>query len=186
MTNIEWNDLLYKTRVKKENSKELLDAYLKLTNEVNKELKEFELKKILVSEINYEIRKRYKSSELLGFKVKIGDVCYIDFGKAYINEAGFQHFGVVISMNNAKAFVVPMTSNESTYFQSYCEKEYPCGKKHLMRLPDMDGLNRKSVLFLNDSKFVNTSRVIEIKGHIDVESKLFLSIKNRVKECLDL
>lgn len=145
-----------------------------------------ELKRNLISEFNYEKRKEMKSSELVGFKVRIGDICYLDFGKAYINEAGFQHFGVIISINNSKAFVVPMTSNASMYDQSYCSKTYTCGKKHLMRLGDIEGLNKKSVLFLNDAKYINTARIIEIKGYIDPKSELFYEIKQRLKECLNI
>ena len=38
-------------------------------------------------------RKRMISHHELN--IEVGDICYIDFGQAYINEAGFQHFGLV-------------------------------------------------------------------------------------------
>ena len=163
-----------------------LDYYLELITDKYSTMSFSELKRHLISEFNYEKRKEYKSSELVGFKVKVGDICYIDFGKAYINEAGYQHFGVIVSLNNSKAFIVPMTSNSTVYEQSYCSKTYTCGKKHLMRLGIVAGLNKKSVLFLNDAKFINTARIIEVKGYIDPTGDLFREIKNRLKECINI
>lgn len=139
------------------------------------------LARTLISEFNYDIRSEMKSSELLGFKVGVGDICYIDFGNAYITEAGYQHFGIILGYNNSKAIVVPMSSNISMYNQSYCEKNFPNGKKHLYRLPELKGLKRKSVLFLNDIKYINTARIIEVKGKIDPESPLFKDILCRAK-----
>lgn len=150
--------------------------YKELSNE-----SKYHLARILISEFNYDLRSQYKSNELVGFKVNLGDICYIDFGKAYITEAGFQHFGIVIGYCNSKALVVPMSSNISMYKQSYCEKTFPNGKVHLYRLPEVNGLKKKSVLFLNDIKYVNTARVIEVKGRIDPESALFKDILGRVK-----
>lgn len=165
---------------------EVLDYYMDSLYVQYDNMEFNELKRNLMSEMNYLIRKEMKSSELVGFKVKKGDICYIDFGRALINEAGFQHFGVIVSVNNSKAFVIPMTSNSSMYEQSYCSKEYVYGKKHLMRLGDITGLNKKSVLFLNDAKYINTARVIEVKGHINPYSELFQEIIMRLKECLNI
>ena len=165
---------------------EAIKYYIDLVTHKYEAMDFAELKRHLISEFNYEQRKEFKSSELVGFKVKVGDICYVDFGKAYINEAGYQHFGVIVSLNNSKAFIIPMTSNHSVYQQSYCSKTYLCGKKHLMRLGDVAGLNRKSVLFLNDAKFINTARIIEVKGHIHFNSELFQEIKRRLRECINI
>lgn len=136
----------------------------------------YQARRFVMSELNYCIRSEYKSSELVGFKVNKGDICYIDYGKAYITEAGFQHFGLVLGICNSKAFVIPMSSNKSMYYQSYCKKTFPQGKKHLYRLPDLEGLNKKSVLFLNDAKYINTARVISVNAYIDPDSDLFKDI----------
>jgi hypothetical protein len=138
--------------------------------------------KILLSTQNYIQRASLKIHET--FEVNCGDVCYIDFGQAYLNESGFQHFGLVISKLNGKVFVIPMTSNPYTYAQAYDRIENPNGRKHLMRFGQRNGLNRESVLFINDCKFINPTRIIEIVGHLDLSDELFYRIQKRVGYCL--
>lgn len=141
-----------------------------------------EAAKILISTQNYIQRSMLKIHET--FEVNVGDVCYIDFGQAYLNESGFQHFGIVISKLNGKVFVVPMTSNPYTYAQAYDRIENPTGRKHLMRFGQRNGLNRESVLFINDCKFINPTRIIEIVGHLDINEPFFIKIQKRVGFCL--
>lgn len=160
---------------------EYIDYYLQVKKERLLALSKYELCRTLISDLNYDVRNKYKSSELVGFKVKVGDICYVDFGRAYINEAGYQHFGIVLAINNSKVLIVPMSSNYSMYEQSYCEHVYPVGKKHLFRLPKVSSLKRKSVLFLNDIKCINTARVIQVKGWIDPNDALFKSILCRIE-----
>lgn len=138
--------------------------------------------KILLSTQNYLKRGALKYNETL--PLSAGDVCYIDFGQAYLNEAGYQHFGLILSMMNGKAFVVPMTSNPITYEQAYDKQTNPKGKIHLMRVGQPQGLNKPSVLFINDSKFINTTRIIEVKGHLDINDELFDRIRRRVFHCI--
>ena len=145
-----------------------------------------ELKSHLISEVNYRDRHQLLSCEQLGVNIRVGDICYVDFGRAYIQEAGFQHFGLIISMYHGKAFVVPMTSNPSTYAQGYHPEYNPNGKKHLLQIGLIPGLVRPSVLFLNDAKFINTARIIDVKAHIAVNSTLFELILLRIKECINL
>ena len=109
-----------------------------------------------------------------GIEVKVGDICYIDFGHAYINEAGYQHFGLVIAEFNYKILVVPMTSNSSTIHQA--RNIDGTGKPHLYFLGKIKGLNKPSVLFLNDCKFINSSRVITVNGHIEPQDRMFKEI----------
>ena len=161
---------------------QIVDYYLYKKEVQLKEMNKRKLSRLMISKLNYEIRSEYKSSELLGFKVKVGDICYVDFGRAYISEAGYQHFGIIIGYCNSKALVVPMSSNALMYNQSYCQSTFPRGKKHLYRLPTLNGLHKKSVLFLNDTKYINTARIIEVKGHIPVKSNLFKDILDRVRK----
>ncbi|NLC34388.1 MAG: type II toxin-antitoxin system PemK/MazF family toxin [Erysipelothrix sp.] len=164
------------------NLDEYIDDYLEYRRSELKAMNHYELLRELISEYNYSYKKRFKSSELIGFKVRIGDVVYVDFGKAYINEAGFQHFAIVIGYFNSKALIVPMSSNQSMYAQSYCPKTFCNGKKHLFRLPQMDALKHKSVLFLNDIKYINTARIIDVRGNIDPNSSLFKEISHRIDQ----
>ncbi|MCR4949875.1 MAG: hypothetical protein K6A40_00980 [Solobacterium sp.] len=138
----------------------------------------------LISEANWMIRCRCRSSEDLGFTVQPGDICFLDYGQAYLNEAGYQHFGLVLALCMKKALIIPMTSNAATYQRAYDPKDNPNGKRHLMRLGDIEGLNKPSVLFLNDMKFINTARVIRITAHIPVSGTLFLQVKKRLRELI--
>lgn len=137
-----------------------------------------------ISEKNYRERSHLSGCEELGVRIKIGDICFIDFGMSYLNEAGFQHFGILLAFYNSKAFVVPMSSNLSSYRQAG-SIYHDSGKKHLLRLGKIKGMNKESVLFLNDAKWINTARIIDVKAHLDKNSELFREIKSRVKKCLD-
>lgn len=109
-------------------------AYVKARKEVMMHVDEKNSDNYLVSDANWVLRSQYTSCEQLGVEVKEGDICFIDYGQAYINEIGFQHFGLIFSLYQKKAFVIPMTSNEVQYHSAYDLVENPNGKKHLMRL----------------------------------------------------
>ena len=53
-----------------------------------------------------------------------------------------------------------------------------------MRLGKIEGMNKESVLFLNDAKWINTARIIDVKAHIERNEELFINIKKRMMECL--
>ena len=130
----------------------------------------------LISEKNYNVRRNIQSSKAMGLQVYPGDICYIDFGQAYLYEAGYQHFGLVLSIVHYKALVIPMTSNPQTYQKAFGKDGtylYPLGK--------IEGRNRESVLFLNDAKFINTARIIDVKAHLDVAGPKFKAIKEIFK-----
>ncbi len=139
----------------------------------------------LISERNWAERASLESAEDLGIHVQTGDICYMDFGIAYLNEAGFQHFGLVLRNYQKKVLVVPATSNPTTYQKAYDPITNPQGRKHLMRIGLVPGLVRPSVLFLNDIKFVNSARIIDIKAHLDPEGDLFREIKARVSAIIN-
>ena len=143
------------------------------------------LRDTLLSEYNYQMRSHLKSSRSFGLNIEAGDICYIDYGRAYISEIGYQHFGLVLKVFCGKAFVLPMTSNENNYSLAYDPVSNPDGLRHLMRLGKVEGLYRYSVLFLNDGKFINTARIIDIKGHIDPQGELFERIRSRFISCLE-
>ena len=115
-----------------------------------------------------------------------GDICFIDFGRAYITEAGYQHFGLVLKVFNGKAFVIPMTSNHEAWLKAYDEKDNPEGLKHLYRLGYVEGLYKESVLFLNDGKYINTARIIDVKGNLPVNGIKFRDIQKHFIEGLTL
>ncbi len=138
----------------------------------------------LLSEYNYRMRSKLRSCRSFGLTVSPGDICYIDFGRAYVSEAGYQHFGLVITVSSGKALVIPMTSNSTNYAMAYDPVINPDGLRHLMRLGKTEGLYKYSVLFLNDAKFINTARIIDMKSWIDPRSQLFRDITDRLFECM--
>ena len=74
-----------------------------------------------------------------------------------------------------------MTSNSVAYNSAYDRYDNPEGITHLMRLGKVDGLFKYSFLFLNDAKFINTARIIDVKSHINVNGKLFNEIMLRFR-----
>ena len=160
---------------------EIIDDYLfALKQQLIKKDKK-EVKDILLSELNYQQRGKLMSCRCYDMNIKEGDLCYIDFGKAYNQETGYMHFGLVIRIFNSKALVIPMTSNSVAYNSAYDRYDNPEGITHLMRLGQVDGLFKYSVLFLNDAKFINTARIIDVKSHINVNGKLFNEIMLRFR-----
>lgn len=133
----------------------------------------------LVSKMNFCQRKELNSCSELGIHLHIGDICYIDYGLAYLYEIGYLHFGLVISIVNQKALVIPVSGNIKAYRQAY-SKDHKYGKKHLMRLGCIEGMNKLSVLYMNDAKWINTARIIDVKAHINVDEPLFQDIKERM------
>jgi len=49
-----------------------------------------------------------------------------------------------------------------------------------MKIGLVNGLNKPSVLFLNDIRFINTARVIDIKAHIPVTAPMFKEVQKRM------
>ena len=62
----------------------------------------------LISDMNLRERRNITNCNELGVDIRVGDICYIDFGEAYIYEIGFQHFGIIMTLFHNKSFVVPM------------------------------------------------------------------------------
>ncbi|MBR4456868.1 MAG: type II toxin-antitoxin system PemK/MazF family toxin [Solobacterium sp.] len=130
------------------------------------------------SEAMWVLRGRCCSGEEVGVEVKRGDVCWMDYGQTFLYEMGYQHFGLVLSLCNKKALIVPLTSNRHAY-EKAGDPSHPC--PHLMRIGQLEGLHRPSTLFLNDLRFVNTARILEIRAHLDPDSELFQLILSRIE-----
>lgn len=147
-----------------------------------KHLEVNECVKECISGYNRILRHGAWSSEQFDLDIAVGDICYIDFGHAYINEAGFQHFGLVMANFNYKILVVPMTSNRRSVASAFNLAED--GKSHLYGLGRIAGLNKDSVLFLNDVRFINSARVISVNAHMDVDSPQFKEISAALRRCV--
>lgn len=175
----EW--LKIKRKIIQKNKMQALiqEAFL-MEQKMLKTLSKEEVYDYMICKLNYCQRKQYFSSKDLHVRVVVGDICFIDFGNAYINEIGYLHFGLVLSIVHTKAFVVPMSGNQKTYQKADKDQNI-----HTYALPCIEGLNKPSVLFLNDVKWINTARVIDRKAHIDPNGALFQTIKKRIKLLID-
>lgn len=163
----------------------IMESFLKQRSRSFSELNHKEQAERLISEANLEERQHLYSCTALGVDVRVGDICFIDFGAdAYQCEIGFQHFGIIMKLFHGKAFVIPMSGNPSAAAQAYDEQDNPRGKRHLMRMPHIEGLNKQSTLFLNDCKFINTARIIDVKAHVDRGSPLFQKIHSRMRQVI--
>ncbi|MDD7282192.1 hypothetical protein [Floccifex sp.] len=168
----EW--MMNKQTVLKNQKLELLKKQAeKEENELCNSLSENEVFDYMVSKLNYCRRKEVFSCQDLNVNIRCGDICYIDFGHSYLFEIGYLHFGLILSIQRGKVFVVPITGANSKVIY---------GKDHIMQLGKIEGMSKVSACYLNDSKWINSSRIIDVKAHIPVDSPLFLAIKQRIHE----
>lgn len=138
--------------------------------------------KEICSGFNRMKRRKFWCCEGIDLKVCVGDIVYMEFGQAFLNEAGYQHFGLVMGLWNKKAFIIPMTSNKNASRNAINVDSN--GRDHLYYIGFVEGLSNHSTLFLNDAKMVNTSRVISINGCICPHSKMFYDIQKHLKSGL--
>lgn len=138
------------------------------------------IEKNMLSETNWLIRGRADSGKALGIYVKAGDIAYLDYGQSYLNEMGYQHFGLVMTVCHCKALVIPLSSNAKHYRDAYDPKDNPHGQRNLMRLGRVPGLRKASMLYLNDARYINTARIIKVMAHIPPEGELFRSIQKNM------
>lgn len=141
----------------------------------------FERFEYLLSDLNYFRRKNARSPLDFGTIVKVGDICYIDYGHAYDMEIGYQHFGLILEHCRGKYFVVPITGNDSK-IANRCDTEV---KDNVMLLGKLQGLKKVSACYLNDAKWISSGRIIDVKGHINADSILFKNIKSRTYNLLE-
>lgn len=135
----------------------------------------------LISEINYtERRKCFKNIKIADGKldVKIGSICLIDFGRQYNLECSYVHPALVLSKSHKKLFTIPITSSKKQ-FQNASFWQYDNLVPFVYREYDKANIKKDSTLFLNDAKWINSSRIIACIGEIDVHSKEFEEIINR-------
>ncbi len=167
-------------------NEEIIDHYLQSMREAYQELMPGKVGRCMISEENWIDRGSLTCGEEAGVKVRTGDICWMDYGQAYLNEMGYQHFGLVVAIIMHKALVVPLTSNTSAYARAYDPVDNPCGNRCLMRIGLVEGLRKNSTLYLNDMKFLNTARMFDVRAHLDPQDPLFLEVKDRLREMLAL
>lgn len=162
-----------KMEIDKLGKMELIKKHLNLVyNHLsNSDLKQ--IKDIHISYFNYLNRSHLVKSQIIKY-IKNGSIVYCDFGDAYLHESAFLHMGLVLTLYREKAFIIPMTS-KTNLVDKYRKIGY---KDHLYYIGKVAGLAKESVLFLNDAKFINSARIIDIKGYLDINSSDYQKIKS--------
>lgn len=164
---------------------QMINEYLNTFREYLYSLSMHEIKRECISGLNRIERRDAISSLELDIRIRVGDIVYVDFGQAYLNESGFQHFGLVLALFSYKAFVIPMSSNYKTIKNAPNYPGVMDSKNHLYYIGKPEGMHKESVLFLNDAKFINTARIIDLISHISVESEVFLEILSVYREIFE-
>lgn len=141
------------------------DAFLDAKKQLLEKKRPRESMSYLWSQYNYFSRNNLHSHLATGVWIRTGDICFIDFGCAYQCEMGYLHFGIIYKIVNNKAFVFPITSNEKHL------------KENLFVLGTIAPMNKESYVILNDGKFINTARIIDVKAHVPPESELFQELR---------
>lgn len=158
---------------------ELREHYISMYMNLLDGLTSEELRTECISGMNRITRYKTLSCDELGVIVNVGDICFFDYGHAYKNESGFQHLGLVIGVFNYKVCVVPMTSSVKSMVQARNVSKK--GKAHLYFIGKVKGLTEPSTLFLNDFKYVNSGRILEIVTNLKPNDKMFIEICDIIK-----
>lgn len=161
-----------------ENLKKQVDLFLEDYGDYLSGLPSFRQRQECISKMNHFKRSSYWSCEEMQMNVRVGDICYTDFGIGYINECSYQHFGLILNIVNNKAYVIPMTSNRKTVQQAKTGN-----REHLYYIGQPHGLNRETCAFINDGRYINTARIISVNSHIDSSSDQFFDIIDVVVDC---
>ncbi len=154
--------------------KDLIEDYIENYKMYLESLSDDHLKRECISGRNRLTRMGITRCVIPDETIKSGDICLFDFGHAYIQESGYSHLGIVISLEIQKVLVAPLSSNPHAVASARNMKKN--GKQHLYTVGKLPGLDKASVVFLNDCKYVSPSRIIDIKTHLDVESEMFQEI----------
>lgn len=165
-------------------SNEAWCRYTQEKGEFYRELMPKEAEACILSEANWLFRRGCNGSYEFNIYVHPGDICWLDYGRAYNREMGFQHFGLILTICAGKALIAPITSSASSYERTYGDSGNYDNVKYQMSIGIPKGLRRYCTVYLNDLRFINTARIIGKRGYIPVNSPLFIEIKRRVKEIL--
>lgn len=149
---------------------EIWEEYQKQEKMQLKKLSTGEAMDYIKSHLNFFERKEeviYRNEE-----IKIGDICYIDYGINYKQECGYFHMGLIIDIKQYEYLILPMTSNVKAF-----EKAVFWKKSNLLPLPHVDHIEKNTTIFLNDARFINSARIIMKVSNIEKNSAEFKHIK---------
>ena len=111
--------------------------------------------------------------------IKPGQICYLDYGKAYKGELAYFHYGLCVSRKDGKLFVIPITSATSWINDCYHPVKNPSATKKYRQGLKSEGFSKDCVLMLNDAKFISAGRIdsldVEINPDtlVEIQQQLF-------------
>ena len=178
---------LRKEKGKAKDFDEWYEMWLEYFDSQTERLEEMEISKTveyIMSEINHSERRNCHDASELGVNIRVGDICYIDYGDAYLNEVGYLHMGLILNIFNNKALVVPIIGNQKAFEKAMDENNENTEKTHLIKIPKLKGLNKNSIAIINDIKWINSARIIDVKAYLPIDSILFQFIRKKVKDII--
>ncbi len=145
---------------------QLMENYIKGI----KNLSAYDAASLILSDSNW-MRHNSRSDFLdeNGKKIVInpGSIYYIDFGNTFSDELAYFHHGLCIGKKDGKILIVPMTSGNKYFSNSYHPINNPAASKKYRQALASEGFGKDCVLKLNDAKFISPGRIDKETGLIN-------------------
>lgn len=161
-----------KTREAKKTSSIILAAIQLMENYIKgiKKLSAYDAASLILSDSNW-MRHNNRSDFLddNGRKIVInpGSIYYLDFGNTFSDELAYFHHGLCIGKKDGKILIVPMTSGNRYFSNSYHPINNPTASKKYRQALESEGFEKDCVLKLNDAKFISPGRIDKETGLIN-------------------
>jgi hypothetical protein len=122
---------------------------------------------------------KYLNKDKKEVKIDIGQVCYLDYGKAYNGELAYYHYGLCISKKEGKILFIPITSGAGWVYDCYHPTKNPNKSKKNRTAYEKEGFSKDCVLMINDAKFLSAGRISELDVKIE-DTEVLHSIQNQL------
>lgn len=144
---------------------QLMENYIKGI----KNLSAYDAASLILSDSNW--MRHNRRSDFLddkGKKIVInpGTIYYIDFGNTFSDELAYFHHGLCIGKKDGKILIIPMTSGNKYFSNSYHPVNNPAASKKYRQALVSEGFGKDCVLKLNDAKFISPGRIDKETGLI--------------------
>lgn len=161
------NELRNKTRKSTETHK-VLSAFMQTKENLNtiiRQLNIYDASNIMIGEKNWMVRNhfsKYMPAKGKADKVKVGQVCVVDYGKTYKGEIGYIHPGLCIGKKENKYLVIPMTTGKNWRSTCYHPANNPNQTKQYRQSCVSEGFSKDGVLLIDDMKFISGGRILDL------------------------
>lgn len=149
-------------RNKLHENKSLLGQFLLLQNNLFKFIKNFSCYEFCLW-LKYKTLYIDRKSTFSTQKYKKGDLIYVELGANIANELSYIHPCVVLENKQQDLFVIPCSSSKLSKAYDKNGNLFP---EYLVGEPS-DGFYRKTVLILNNVKWISKTRVVKNMGTIN-------------------